>query len=165
MSKRSTSAIPAAPQASRRTLLIGLAAAATPLAPALANALSEPAPATADPIFAVIAEHVAATKAYVASCHADTATTDLMERSHDAWLAVMTAQPTTVQGVAALLEHVGRSEFLGEEQERSGLVETETVLSSWINGTDPEHEFAIAARTFESRLGETLRNIIERGRA
>jgi hypothetical protein len=65
----------------------------------------------------------------------------------------------------ALLEHVGRSEFLGEEEKRSGLPETETVLSSWINGADPEHECSIAARTFESRLGETLRKIVERGQA
>jgi hypothetical protein len=57
MSKQSTSAVPAAPQASRRALLMGFAAAATPLAPALANALSEPAPAAADPIFAIVAEH------------------------------------------------------------------------------------------------------------
>jgi hypothetical protein len=46
--------LPTAPQASRRALLIGLAAAATPMAPALANALSEPAAAAADPIFALI---------------------------------------------------------------------------------------------------------------
>jgi hypothetical protein len=37
--------LPTAPQASRRALLMGFAAAATPMAPALANALGEPAPA------------------------------------------------------------------------------------------------------------------------
>jgi hypothetical protein len=39
--------LPTAPQASRRALVIGLAAAATPMVPALANALSE-APASPD---------------------------------------------------------------------------------------------------------------------
>jgi hypothetical protein len=42
MSKQSTSAVPDAPQASRRALLMGFAAAATPMAPAFANALSAP---------------------------------------------------------------------------------------------------------------------------
>jgi hypothetical protein len=37
--------LPTAPQASRRALLMCFAAAATPMAPALANALGEPAPA------------------------------------------------------------------------------------------------------------------------
>jgi hypothetical protein len=45
---------PVAPQASRRALLMGFAAAATPMAPALANALSESASAEVDPIFALI---------------------------------------------------------------------------------------------------------------
>jgi hypothetical protein len=59
MSKQSTSLIPEAPQASRRALLMGFAAAATPMAPALANALSESAPAVAmpsepDPVYAAI---------------------------------------------------------------------------------------------------------------
>jgi hypothetical protein len=48
------------PTASRRALLMGFAAAATPLAPALANALSGPAPASADPIFAAIERERAA---------------------------------------------------------------------------------------------------------
>jgi hypothetical protein len=46
-----------APKASRRGLLIGLAAAATPMAPALANALSESAPAAVDPIFELREAH------------------------------------------------------------------------------------------------------------
>ena len=160
-----------APKASRRAILTAAPAAAAAVLAGVATvnglAAGLATPSSADPIFAVIAEHVAATKAYVASCHADTATTDdaLMERSEDAWLAVVTTQPTTVPGVAALLAHVGRSEFLGEEENRSGDPETETVLSSWINGADPKREFSIAARTFESRLSEALRGIIERGRA
>jgi hypothetical protein len=54
MSERSTPAVPEAPKASRRALLMGFAAAATPMAPAIASALSESAPAVADPIFALI---------------------------------------------------------------------------------------------------------------
>jgi len=46
---------------------MGLAAAATPLAPAVANALSEPAPDDVDPIFDVIAEHQAADVGVVAA--------------------------------------------------------------------------------------------------
>jgi hypothetical protein len=163
----------------RRALLMGLAAAATPMAPALANALSDSAPGEVDPIFAVIAEHADATESYVRACDismelvdgtpdwktADAVTSAAHERWHAAWLAVVTSQPTTVQGVAALLAHVGRSEFLGEQEKREGLPEIETVLSSWINDTDPEHEYAIAAKAFESRLGETLRNIVARGQA
>jgi hypothetical protein len=65
MSKQSTSIVPNAPQASRRALLMGFAAAATPMAPALANALSESAPAAADPIFAAIERERAAYAAYL----------------------------------------------------------------------------------------------------
>jgi hypothetical protein len=49
--------LPKAPTASRRALLMGFAAAATPMAPALAIAICEPAPAVADPIFAAIDRH------------------------------------------------------------------------------------------------------------
>jgi hypothetical protein len=69
MPEQSTSAVPEAPQASRRAVLMGLAAAATPMAPAIANALSESAPAVAkagdvDPIFAAIERERAAYAAY-----------------------------------------------------------------------------------------------------
>jgi hypothetical protein len=59
-----------APQASRRALLMGFAAAATPMAPALANALNEPAPAVADPIFAAIERERAAYTVYLATAAA-----------------------------------------------------------------------------------------------
>jgi hypothetical protein len=62
MSKQSTSGIPEAPKASRRALLMGLAAAATPLAPVVANALG--GLADVDPIFDVIAEHETAVGEY-----------------------------------------------------------------------------------------------------
>jgi hypothetical protein len=54
-----------APQASRRALLMGIAAAATPMAPALANALSESAPAEVDPVFVAIAREREAYAAYL----------------------------------------------------------------------------------------------------
>jgi hypothetical protein len=57
MSQDNQTHIPDAHQASRRALLMGFAAVATPMAPALASALSESAPAAADPIFDAIAEH------------------------------------------------------------------------------------------------------------
>jgi hypothetical protein len=62
--------VPASSPTSRRSVLIGLAAAATPIAPALAGAMGglPTSPATApevdDPIFAVIAEHRAAWTRY-----------------------------------------------------------------------------------------------------
>jgi hypothetical protein len=130
---------------SRRALLAGVPVAAALAAGTTVSGLAAGlAPSSTDPIFAVIAEYVDATKAYVASCHismclpdgtedwktADAVTAALMERWHAAWLAVVTAQPTTVHGAAALLAQVGRSEFLGEEEKRSGHPETETVLSS-----------------------------------
>jgi hypothetical protein len=67
MSQDNQTSIPDAPQASRRALLMGFAAAATPMAPALANALSESAPAAADPIFAAIEAHGAALEQYDAA--------------------------------------------------------------------------------------------------
>ena len=140
---------------SRRALLAGAPAAA---AAALAGGTLANAVATGmakagevDPVFAAIAEHVAATKAHVAACsisgwlvdgtrdwETENAVTEAaMERAHDAWFALVTAQPTTVAGVAALLEHVGRNEFF-DETAKPGDEGFETVLSSWINGGNDE---------------------------
>jgi hypothetical protein len=47
--------------------------------------------------------------------------------------------PTTIEDAAAVLEHVGR-----DEERQPGDEFSETVLSSWINGADRQHEFAIA---------------------
>jgi hypothetical protein len=67
MSQDNQTRTPEAPKASRRALLMGFAAAATPLAPALANALSEPAPAEVDPVFAAIEHERAAHTVYLAT--------------------------------------------------------------------------------------------------
>jgi hypothetical protein len=83
MSKQSTSAVPVAPQASRRALLMGFAAVATPMAPALASALSEPAPATADPIFAAIERHRVALEQYDAAHAHFEAMNDLYPREDE----------------------------------------------------------------------------------
>jgi hypothetical protein len=88
MSEQSTSAIPEAPKTSRRAILAGLAASATPLAPALASSLSGPTPAGFDPIFAVIAEHRAAIVAYRDACHnraAEDETSGLSDLEADAF--------------------------------------------------------------------------------
>jgi hypothetical protein len=64
--------------------------------------------------------------------------------------------PTTIEDAAAVLEHVGR-----DEERQPGDEFSETVLSSWINGADRQHEFAIARGSFERRLAAALRSIIE----
>ena len=56
MSQDNQTLIPQAPRASRRALLMGLAAAAAVAAPALAIALSAAPAGEVDPIFAVIAD-------------------------------------------------------------------------------------------------------------
>jgi hypothetical protein len=68
------------PTASRRALLMGFAAAATPMAPALANALSEPAPPVAEPIFAIVAEHRQAWNRYD---EADKVHTELRQKADE----------------------------------------------------------------------------------
>jgi hypothetical protein len=114
MSKDNQTPIPQAPQASRRALLMGFAAAATPMAPALATALGEPAPAEVDPIFGVIAEHRAADAGVVTAYAREDRTGDddeitdaAQERAGDVAYDLFTTAPTTVAGAAALLEYLG----------------------------------------------------------
>jgi hypothetical protein len=152
--------LPTAPQASRRALLMGFAAAATPMAPALANALSEPAPAVADPIFAVIAEHDAAYEAVIAAFDAhiddEEITEAAEERSMEAELPLFTTAPTTIAGVAALLAYLGRDA-------RSNPDETILVdATEWGPGAG---ELPGAVRALPRFLAAALRNIIERGQA
>jgi hypothetical protein len=122
---------PRAPRASRRGLLMGLAAGATLATPAVATALSELASAPIDPIFAVLAEHRAAMKAYLPASEqsgrleddtpewnaAWTVTQAAIRREHAALHAVLTTDPTTLAGAVALIEHVGQDNFLGEAPE------------------------------------------------
>jgi hypothetical protein len=148
--------LPIAPQASRRALLMGFAAAATPMAPALANALSEPAPAAADPIFAVIAEHQAASEGVIAAFARDHRETDddeitdaAQERLGD--VELFTTAPTTVAGVAAFLDYIGTDEIAYEPDL--------TILEYACEGRSD------AVREFTTFLAAALRNIIERGQA
>jgi hypothetical protein len=197
MSKQSTSAVPAVPQASRRALLMGFAAAATPVAPALANALSEPAPAAADPIFALIEAYDRAASQEMVSyrerdsleealpeeqrtwsihfgcgderrwppegctdapewLNAELAIGEASDRMSDHMLALLTTAPTTIDGVAALLERLEAAAF-PEERDDDRADALITVMSDWYDERVVE-----AADKVHSMLAEALRNITER---
>ena len=114
-----------------------------------------------DPIFAVIAEHRAAQEALDAAGHlpdaGDQPAWDRADRrAIDAELPLFTTEPTTIAGVAALLEYVGSDAHptLGSDGD-----EVPTVLSyshGWANNPDVVE----LARTFARRMGETLRSLI-----
>ncbi len=87
-----------------------------------------------DGVFAVIAEHRAAVAAYVTACKAagarspapklDAAAADARvratgDREQDLLAKVLNSEPTTLAGVAALLDHLGLPDFLDEEEGRS----------------------------------------------
>jgi hypothetical protein len=126
----------------------------------------------ADPIFAVLAEHKAATNAYIAASRisgnladgtpewvaADEVTRAAIDRDHIATYAVLTAQPTTLAGAVALLEHVGQGQFLEHTEEAEGDEGFETVLSTWAHGDD-DNKFTIASKGFVRRLGATMRSL------
>jgi hypothetical protein len=166
MSEQSTSGIPDAPQASRRALLMGFAAAATPMAPGLASALSESALAVADPIFDLIEKHKAARDAArtFSACWSDMSPRDpeydvVGEQFDDAYegerkalIALLTRQPTTIAGVVAVLEHVGQTDWVFGDSE-------DTVL------TDSSERDIEEAKVFPKHLAAALRKIIARGQA
>jgi hypothetical protein len=200
MSERSTPAVPEAPKASRRALLMGFAAAATPMAPAIASALSESAPAVADPIFALIeAYDQAASQEMVSyrerdsleevlpkeqrtwSIHfgcggdgrwppdgctdapewldAELAIGEASGRMSDHMLALLTTAPTTIDGVAALLERLEAAAF-PEERDHPGAESLIATMSDWYDERVEE-----AAADFHSTLAVTLRKIVGRGQA
>jgi hypothetical protein len=160
---------------SRRSALAGLsvaAAAGVAALPAGAQGAgaSEWAGA-ADPIFAVIAEHRAAVEAYVRALHVEGAlrgpgmdaasriVSAAFAHANTHLLEVLTVQPTTLAGVAAVLHHVGLPEFLdkaefGEHEDE----EDETILSAPILAY--ECEWKCAVRDFPTRLAETVRSLI-----
>jgi hypothetical protein len=137
---------------------------------AVAGAVALPAAAAeVDPIFAVSADHRAAVEAWCRAISADgpddrelSAAEDAADdRRAAAYWEVLTAQPTTLAGVAALLAHVGTPQFLdepGPEHED----ERETFLST------PNHDgggdWKRAAQDLPVRLAETMRGLI-RGRS
>jgi hypothetical protein len=143
----------------------------TPAGAAVA-ALPIAAAAMADPIFAVLAEHREAMKAYLSAADVSgrlvddtpewnaawTVTQAATKREHAALLAVLTTQPTTIAGAARLLDHVGQDQFLGEAEE--DLDEPETILTVWTGTVDAENELATATRHFPRRLAATMRNLV-----
>jgi hypothetical protein len=169
MSKLSTSAVPAAPQASRRALLMGFAVAATPMAPGLATALSEPAHGDVDPIFDVIRRHWDAQETLDAACRAndlDMEEDPLKQAAYDraiaAELPLFTTTPTTIAGVAALLEYVG-SDVHPSLQDEDDTGRSLTVLSY---ASDWSADALIdAVHRFPVHVAAALRNIIARGLA
>jgi hypothetical protein len=87
-----------------RTAALGAAAAATtlPVVPAVAG--------QADPIFAVIEAHKRA-DALGNSVSDDDASELWSEAYHEACVALFTTKPTSLAGVAAVLEYVNRHEY------------------------------------------------------
>jgi hypothetical protein len=65
------------------------------------------------------------------------AATDAIYAASEAFEAsigdVLTVQPTTIAGVAALLKHVGQEEFLGMSSGGDERHHYETVLTTWHN--------------------------------
>jgi hypothetical protein len=106
---------------SRRGVLAGLSLAAVPAAVGMASAFG----AAHDPIFGLIEAHAAATLAHNRASEVFCAIEDASpeypdakaawhivdDRETDARLALLTAAPTTLGGVAALLDYVGLPEY------------------------------------------------------
>jgi hypothetical protein len=74
----------------------------------------------------------------------------------DALRDLLSCQPTTIEGVLALLDHLGRPEFLRYSRDPA------TVLSGAHEWYDDERD---EVRAWPHTLAAALRNIIERGRA
>jgi hypothetical protein len=152
------------PQASRRALLMGFAAAATPMAPVLANALSEAPAAKVDPIFAAIAEHREAQEALHAACEANGLDMDecpikqaAEDRADGAELPLFTTAPTTVAGAAALLAYVGSDAHeMNQGPDDNG--RPYTVLS-YAAGWSADDRID-AVRRFPLHVGAALRNMV-----
>jgi hypothetical protein len=127
----------------------------TPLAPALANALSESAPAAADPIFALISEHRAAYAEMAALStgplreDCDAAMGAAMGWSDSVLLRLLTTPPTTLAGVVALLQHFSRREWNDPDND--------SILVGAVAGS---LAMAAAANEFTGNLAAALRGII-----
>jgi hypothetical protein len=81
------------------------------------------------------------------------------EKVSDQMLALLTTAPTTIDGVAALLERLEAAAF-PEEQELEGAESLIATMGNWYDDRVEE-----AAAEFHSTLAVTLRDIVERGRA
>jgi hypothetical protein len=135
----------AAPAVAAGTLAAGTAVNAVAVAVTRATEV--------DPIFALIRAHQADVEAMVHACdngHGDEA--DFV--TPDRWLLqVLTTQPTTIGGVAALLAHVGQPENLLDEPDPE---ERESILSG-VREANPE--LRDAGREFPKMVAAALRAI------
>jgi hypothetical protein len=123
----------------------------------------------ADPIFAVLAEHRAATKAYLEASAVDgdlkdgteewkrarVVTLAAIKREHAALRAVLTTEPTTLVGAVAVLGHVGQDNFLGEATD-GGYGETLLLVEHDDRG-GPLYK---AAHEFPGRLAKNMRGLM-----
>jgi hypothetical protein len=160
---------------SRRSLLASVPAVALAATPAMATLLGGlPASPSNDPIFAIIAEHRRVMRAWMDAFTLEDMSelgspeeraardlgTELCHRQQDMVRAVLTVQPTTIAGVAALLEHVGQDEDL-DMCDRNGDAR-QTILGQWGDQKPEKRQIAL---DFPLRLAAALRSIIERGRS
>ena len=125
--------------------------------------------AKVDPIYALIAKHLAAVKANrqankilgpipgIAPEYkvAEKAAKKTGDRADKLLLQLLYAKPTTLEGAAALLAHVGRPEFLKEPKHPH---HRETFLSSMNQYILPG--WKRHGQDFPVRLAETLRGLI-----
>ena len=157
---------------SRRALLANVPAVAALAAGTTVNGLAAglTTSSSIDPIFEAIEAHraavVAMNAAHDVSCKmhasdpgydaADEVSCEANDVETDALRDVLSCSPTTIEGVLALLDHLGRPQFL----RNSG--DPETVLSGahgWYNDEQDE------VKAFPHLLAAALRNIVERGQA
>jgi hypothetical protein len=148
---------------SRRSALAGLSVAAAAGVAALPAAATE-----VDPIFGVIAAHQAAAVNWgrilriygkmrendpnIKAARIEERTT---AKATDACLwDVLHVQPTSLEGIAALLDYLGQPAFFDPD------FSTDTVLSAAADPGDMDCPFARAVREFPARLAETVRSLI-----
>jgi hypothetical protein len=153
---------------SRRAALTGLAGTAAAGAVALPAAVAPSEPV--DPIFGVIVEHTAAIVAYVAACNisgslrdpewrtAVAVTDEAMIRMNDRPVAILTTEPTTLAGFAALLDHLGKPEFL-EPHDEDDEPHDEDNLTIFAASHEYPADIGEAARCFLPDRAATLRRL------
>jgi hypothetical protein len=108
----------------------------------------------ADPVFALIARHRAALKAYCDACEAGAEETKSQnDGADDHLVALLTARPTTVAGAVALLDHVSHAPFL----DRYPMDEDDTtMLADALDGNDV---LKGAAERFPATIAAALRDM------
>jgi hypothetical protein len=118
-----------------------------------------------DPTFSAILAHLTAVAAYLDhsdsegdSHESDRISNALMDACDEPMKTVFTTQPTTLEGVAALLEHAGRNEFLHESDLDGALHRRDTFLSSYNECCLGESKRF--GQDFPLRLAGTVRRLI-----